>query len=82
MLAEPMAGFSDGETKRAAFVEKQKKFKKAWRKELANLEFATNDEEFESACEGLYKVPPSHTNRSLVPMPTEACTDCPYCTGS
>lgn len=56
MLSEPMTGFSAGEAKRAEFLEKQKKYKKAWRKEISNLEFATNDAEFEAALEALYKV--------------------------
>jgi len=35
---------------------KQKAFKKAWRKELSNMEFAANDKEFVDAVEALYKL--------------------------
>jgi len=39
--------------KRAAFQTKQKVFKKAWRKELAQLEFADTDAEALDAIQGL-----------------------------
>lgn len=51
-----MDGFEDGAAKRAAFLEKQKKFKKAWRKELSNLEFASGDEEATEAIGALLKL--------------------------
>ncbi|KAL3912756.1 MAG: hypothetical protein SGPRY_008225 [Prymnesium sp.] len=51
-----MTGFTADESKRALFMEKQKKFKKAWRKELSNLEYATNDAEFEDAVRAIVKV--------------------------
>ena len=56
MLTEPMKGFDEGADKRAAFAEKQKKYKKAWRKELSNMEFSANDAEFTDAVDSLYKV--------------------------
>jgi len=56
MLDKPMDGFEDGAAKRAAFLEKQKKFKKAWRKELSNLEFASGDEEATEAIGALLKL--------------------------
>ncbi len=54
MLDKPMEGFGTDEEKRAAFKAKQKKYKKAWRKELSNLEFASNDAEAISAVDNLY----------------------------
>jgi len=45
MLAEPTAGFVSGEAARAEFEKKQKAYKKKWRKELANLEYATSESE-------------------------------------
>ena len=56
MLDKPMDGFDSGEEKRAAFLKKQKAFKKSWRKELQNLEFADNDAEFVAATDALYKM--------------------------
>jgi hypothetical protein len=55
-LTEPMEGFTAGAEKRAAFLEKQKKYKKAWRKELSNLEFASNDAEFTESVAALTKL--------------------------
>ena len=55
-LSEPMSGFSDGEQKRAEFMKKQKAFKKAWRKELSNLEFSSSDAEFIEAVQNLAKL--------------------------
>jgi hypothetical protein len=51
-----MEGFTAGAEKRAAFLEKQKKYKKAWRKELSNLEFASNDAEFTESVAALTKL--------------------------
>lgn len=56
MLDKPMAGFDQGEEKRAEFQKKQKAFKKAWRKELSNMEFAANDADFVEAVTSLYKL--------------------------
>ena len=56
MLSEPMAGFNSDEEKRAAFVKKQKAFKKAWRREIGNFEFASNEKESVDAIEALAKV--------------------------
>merc|ERR1719201_1418211 len=53
MLDEPMEKFTADEERRAVFLKKQKVFKKAWRKELANLEFASNDAEALEAIQGL-----------------------------
>jgi len=55
-LAEPMSGFGTGEEKRKAFLDNQKKYKKAWRRELSNLEFASNDEEAIAAVDSLFKL--------------------------
>ena len=46
----------DNEQKRAAFIAKQKIYKKAWRKELANFEYATSDLENVEAIETMIKV--------------------------
>lgn len=54
MLDKPMEGFEAGQEKRDAFLKKQKEFKKAWRKELSNLEFASNDQEATEAVQNLY----------------------------
>jgi len=56
MLDKPMEGFGADEQKRAAFLAKQKAFKKAWRKELSNLEFASNDQEAVEAVTNLFKL--------------------------
>lgn len=56
MLAEPMAGFSAGEQKRAEFEKKQKVYKKAWRKEVANFEYATSDDESMAAIKSLTRL--------------------------
>ena len=53
---KPMEGFNADEEKRRKFLEKQKAFKKAWRKELSNLEFAANDAEFIAANDALFKL--------------------------
>ena len=55
-LSEPMKGFDVTEDKRTAFLEKQKKFKKAWRKQVSNFEFATSDTEAIAATDAMYKV--------------------------
>jgi hypothetical protein len=52
-LMEPTEGFNNDEAKRAAFRDKNKKFKKAWRQELGNLEFSTNDAEAVAAMRAL-----------------------------
>ena len=51
-----MEGFDAAAEKRKAFLEKQKKYKKAWRKELSNLEFASNDAEFTASTDALYEL--------------------------
>jgi N-acetyl-anhydromuramyl-L-alanine amidase AmpD len=51
-----MAGFDAAAEKRKAFIEKQKKYKKAWRKELSNLEFASGDADAKVAVEALYEL--------------------------
>ena len=56
MLDKPMEGFEQSSEKRAAFQAKQKAYKKAWRKELSNLEFASNDSEAIAAINALYKL--------------------------
>jgi hypothetical protein len=40
-----MQGFDADEIKRAKYQEMQKTYKKAWRKQLSNLEYASNDAE-------------------------------------
>jgi len=55
-LSEPMKGFDATEDKRAAFLVAQKKFKKAWRKQVANFEFATTDSEAIAATDAMYKL--------------------------
>ena len=55
MLSEPMAGFNVDEAKRAAFEKKQKAYKKAWRREIGNFEFASNEKESVEAIEALAK---------------------------
>lgn len=40
-----MKGFDADEIKRAKYQEMQKAYKKAWRKQLSNLEYASNDAE-------------------------------------
>ena len=42
---EPSPEFDASAAKRQAFLEKQKKYKKAWRKSLAELEYAVDDKE-------------------------------------
>lgn len=56
MLDKPMEKFETDEARRAEFIKKQKVFKKAWRKELSNLEFASNDAEATEAIESLIKL--------------------------
>lgn len=56
MLDKPMAGFDVDAEKREAFKKKQKEYKKAWRKELANLEFASDDKEAIASINGLYRL--------------------------
>ena len=48
--------FEQDAAKRAAFMEKQKIFKKAWRKQLAELEFSSNDEEALAAINSLIEL--------------------------
>lgn len=55
-LAGPSAASEANEIKRAEFIKKQKTYKKNWRKELSNFEFASNDKESVEAMEALYKV--------------------------
>ena len=57
-----MEGFDTDEGRRAAFQESQKKYKKAWRKQLSELEFADNDEEALTAIRGLFKLIQSNGN--------------------
>merc|ERR1719336_2766936 len=56
ILKEPMQGFENDEAKRAAFVKKQKAYKKQWRAELNNFEYASNDAESMQAIEALAKM--------------------------
>ena len=56
MLDEPMEKFTADEARRAEFLKKQKVFKKNWRKELANLEFASNDQEALDAINALARL--------------------------
>ena len=56
MLDKPMEGFDAAADKRAAFIKKQKEFKKEWRKQLSNLEFCSNDEEALDAITKLRKL--------------------------
>lgn len=56
MLDKPMESFEKDELRRAEFQKKQKVFKKAWRKELANLEFSSNDAEANAAIDSLKKL--------------------------
>ena len=53
---ETQSGFEAGQEKRAAFQKKQKSFKKAWRKQLSELEFSQNDEEATVAVDALFKL--------------------------
>ena len=55
-LDEPMKGFGADEQKRAAYQAKQKAYKKAWRKELSNLEYMSNDAEAIAAIKALTKL--------------------------
>ena len=63
MLDKPMEGFGTDESKRSAFKEKQKKYKKAWRKSLSDLEFATTDAEAITAVDNLYALIKEKTSR-------------------
>mmetsp|Transcript_49265 Transcript_49265/g.128538 ORF Transcript_49265/g.128538 Transcript_49265/m.128538 type:complete len:175 (+) Transcript_49265:1-525(+) len=54
ILDKPMEKFEADAAKRAAFMEKQKMFKKAWRKALSDLEFASTDAEATEAMDTLY----------------------------
>ena len=56
ILSEQSSASLVNEEKRAKFVEAQKAYKKKWRKELANLEYATSDLETVEAIEALAKV--------------------------
>ena len=56
MLDKPTEQFDAAAEKRKAFMEKQKVFKKEWRKQLANLEFSSNDEEALDAITKLTKL--------------------------
>ena len=56
MYDEAQPGFDAAAEKRKAFQQKQKIFKKSWRKELSNLEFASNDAEAAEAIEALKKL--------------------------
>ena len=58
-LSEQSAKSIDNEQKRAAFNAAQKVYKKAWRKELANLEYLTTDEERIEAIRSMLIVRPS-----------------------
>lgn len=51
-----MPKFDEGEEKRKRFQEKQKEFKKEWRKQLGNLEFCSNDVEALDAIDKLSKL--------------------------
>ena len=54
------------EAKRAKFVEAQKQYKKKWRQELANLEYASNENESIEAIEALARVRRGRTERFLL----------------
>ena len=49
----------DNEQKRAKFLAAQKVYKKAWRKELANFEYGTSDQEVADAIDAMLLVRPS-----------------------
>ena len=51
-----MEGFDADADKRIKFQQAQKAYKKAWRKQLSELEFATNDEEAITAIRALFKL--------------------------
>ena len=55
-LDKPMEKFEVDAAKRQAFQARQKIFKKAWRKELSNLEFSSNDAEATEAINSLIKL--------------------------
>ena len=55
ILSEQSSASVKNEEKRAKFITAQKVYKKAWRKELANLEYATSDLETVEAIEALSK---------------------------
>ena len=48
--------FDADEARRAAFLQKQKAYKKAWRKELANFEYSTTDAEALDSIKALAKM--------------------------
>lgn len=56
MMEGTMAGFDAAAEKRVEYQAKQKAYKKAWRRELSNLEFSTSDEEAKAACIELMKL--------------------------
>jgi len=55
-LDAPVEGFNVDESRRAQFAEKNKKYKKAWRRTLSELEFAENDGEALEAVQALGKL--------------------------
>ena len=56
MLDKPTEKFEADEARRKVFLEKQKVFKKQWRKQLAELEFSSNDEEAMQAIDALIEL--------------------------
>ena len=68
----------DNEQKRAKFLANQKVYKKAWRKELANFEYATSDLETLEAIEAMITVRPSRgPATSLTPAHSAALSAYP-----
>ena len=65
ILKEPMQGFENDEAKRAAFVKKQKAYKKQWRAELNNFDYASNDAESMQAIEAMAKARATHASSSV-----------------
>ncbi len=65
MLDAPMEAFEEGEAKRAAFIKAQKAYKKAWRRELSNMEFSADDDEAMQAMINLIKM--IQENRGEIP---------------
>ena len=48
-----MSALDDAAAKRAEFKKREAAYRKAWRREISNLEFAANDEEFIDAVRNL-----------------------------
>tara|TARA_B110001452_G_scaffold207536_1_gene177694 strand:+ start:95 stop:538 length:444 start_codon:yes stop_codon:yes gene_type:complete len=65
LLKEPMQGNVDNEAKRAAFVKKQKVYKKQWRAALNDFDYASNDAESMLAVEAMAKARAAHASSSV-----------------